>query len=141
MDVQLKFFAMRCARKILFLFELHGLVVTLVILELGHKLAQSKRPATYRRQVKPPIDFAPNDGFVKREPDPTDRRMMSVRLTTAGEHFLQEFLPGHFQAITSLMSPLTETERKTLVHLLGKIQQQAAQVNTTIKKTALVTAG
>ena len=87
------------------------------------------------------IDTLERDGFVKREPDPTDRRMMSVRLTTAGEHFLQEFLPGHFQAITSLMSPLTETERKTLVHLLGKIQQQAAQVNTTIKKTALVTAG
>ncbi len=87
------------------------------------------------------IDTLERDGFVKRDPDLTDRRMMSVRLTAAGEHFLQEFLPGHFQAITSLMSPLSETERKTLVHLLGKIQQQAAQVNTTTKETAVVSAG
>ena len=75
------------------------------------------------------IDTLERDGFVKREPDPNDRRMMSVRLTPAGEKFLVEFLPGHFKIITALMSPLTEAERKTLVGLLGKIQQQAAAMN------------
>ena len=75
------------------------------------------------------IDTLERDGFVKREPDPHDRRQMSVRLTPAGERFLHKFLPGHFQSIASLMSPLTETERKTLVRLLGKIQQQAAALN------------
>ena len=75
------------------------------------------------------IDTLERDGFVKREPDPDDRRMMSVNLTVKGERFLHEFLPGHFEAITSLMSPLSEAERKTLVRLLGKVQQQAAALN------------
>ena len=74
-------------------------------------------------------DTLERDGFVKREPDPDDRRMMSVRLTPAGEKFLVEFLPGHFKAIAALMSPLSEAERKTLVRLLGKIQQQAVAMN------------
>ena len=75
------------------------------------------------------IDTLERDGFVKREPDPNDRRMMSVRLTPAGEKFLVEFLPGHFKSIARLMSPLSEAERRTLVGLLGKIQQQAAAMN------------
>lgn len=75
------------------------------------------------------IDTLERDGFVKRAPDPDDRRMMSVRLTPAGEKFLIEFLPGHFKAIAALMNPLSEAERKTLVRLLGKIQQQAAAMN------------
>jgi len=75
------------------------------------------------------IDTLERDGFVKREPDTHDRRMMSVRLTPAGEKFLIGFLPGHFKAIAALMSPLSESERKTLVGLLGKIQQQANAMN------------
>ncbi len=72
------------------------------------------------------IDTLERDGYVKREPDPDDRRMMSVLLTSRGEKFMREFLPGHFKAIASIMSTLTETERKTLVRLLVKVQQQAA---------------
>ncbi len=75
------------------------------------------------------IDTLERDGFVKRAPDPIDRRQMSVRLTPAGERFLHEFLPGHFKSIAALLSPLSETERKTLVRLLGKIQDQAAALN------------
>ncbi len=75
------------------------------------------------------IDTLERDGFVKREPDPDDRRMMSVRLTGRGERFMQDFLPGHFKAITSIMGTLTEGERKTLVSLLVKVQQQAATLN------------
>ena len=87
------------------------------------------------------VDTLERDGFVKREPDPDDRRMMSVRLTRAGERFLRDFLPGHFQAITALMSPLSETERKTLVRLLGKVQHRAAEMNTTRKAAAATANG
>jgi DNA-binding MarR family transcriptional regulator len=72
------------------------------------------------------IDTLERDGLVKREPDPDDRRMMSVLLTAKGERFLNDFLPGHFKLISGLMAPLSEPERKTLVRLLGKIQQHAA---------------
>jgi DNA-binding MarR family transcriptional regulator len=72
------------------------------------------------------IDTLERDGFVKREPDPVDRRMMSVRLTPKAEKFLREFLPGHFRTTAKLMGTLNEAERKTLVRLLTKISTQAA---------------
>ncbi|MBC7365786.1 MAG: MarR family transcriptional regulator [Undibacterium sp.] len=72
------------------------------------------------------IDTLERDGFVKREPDPDDRRMMSVRLTPKAEEFLRKFLPEHFQITAKLMRTLTESERKTLVQLLNKISQQAS---------------
>lgn len=87
------------------------------------------------------LDTLERDGFVKRAPDPDDRRMISVRLTAVGERFLRDFLPGHFQTITALMSPLSESERKTLVGLLGKIQQQAAVLGSVKPVSALVALG
>jgi len=74
------------------------------------------------------IDTLERDGLVKREPDPNDRRMMSVVLTTKGEKFLLKFLPGHFKLISSLMARLSEAERKALVGLLAKVQQHATNL-------------
>lgn len=71
------------------------------------------------------VDTLERDGLVKRDPDPVDRRMMSIRLTAKGERFLHDLLPGHFKVIAEMMAPLSETERRTLVRLLGKIQQHA----------------
>ncbi len=71
------------------------------------------------------IDTLERDGFVKRDPDPDDRRMMSVRLTPKAEDFLRGFLPEHFQVTARLMATLSEAERKTLVRLLAKISDQA----------------
>jgi len=81
------------------------------------------------------VDTLERDGLVKREPDPNDRRMMSVILTNKGEKFLHKLLPGHFKAIAQLMGPLSETERKTLVRLLGKVQQQAAAIRSASSAT------
>jgi DNA-binding MarR family transcriptional regulator len=75
------------------------------------------------------IDTLERDGLVKREPDPDDRRMMSVVLTPKGNKFLSEFLPGHYKVISELMAPLSESERKSLVRLLVKIQQHAGTLN------------
>ena len=82
------------------------------------------------------VDTLERDGFVKRQPDPDDRRMMSVRLTARGEKFLHQFLPGHFKAIGAIMAPLSESERKTLVRLLGKIQLRAASLNAASESVA-----
>ena len=71
------------------------------------------------------IDTLERDGFVKRDPDLDDRRMMSVRLTPKAEDFLRGFMPEHFKVTAALMASLTESERKTLVQLLAKISQQA----------------
>jgi DNA-binding MarR family transcriptional regulator len=69
------------------------------------------------------IDTLERDGFVKREHAPDDRRMMQVRLTAKGTAFLERILPGYFRRIAAVMGRLTEAERKTLVVLMGKIQQ------------------
>ena len=72
------------------------------------------------------IDTLERDGLVRREPDPNDRRMMSVRLTDKAEIFLRDMLPTHFEIMARLMAPLTEPERKTLVRLLTKVLQGAS---------------
>lgn len=87
------------------------------------------------------VDTLERDGYVKREPDLEDRRMMSVRLTTKGERFLHELLPGHFQAVSAIMNTLTEAERKTLVRLLGKVQQHAAIINAGKREAAAFAIG
>ena len=71
------------------------------------------------------IDTLERDELVRREPDPKDRRMLSVHLTPKGEALLQRILPGHFKRMAALMKPLSHDERKTLVQLLSRILQQA----------------
>jgi DNA-binding MarR family transcriptional regulator len=75
------------------------------------------------------IDTLERDDFVKREPNPTDRRMMSVNLTAKGQALLNAILPGHFKRMAELMRPLSEDDRKTLVRLLNKILQQSATLS------------
>jgi DNA-binding MarR family transcriptional regulator len=74
------------------------------------------------------IDTLERDGLVRREPDPTDRRMMSVRLTEKAEVFLLGILPAHFQIMARILAPLSEHERKTLVRLLTKILEHASEL-------------
>ncbi len=77
------------------------------------------------------IDTLVRDGFVKRSADTDDRRMMRVALTRKAEKFIERLLPGHFRRMAALMVSLSQTERKTLVRLLTKIQQQATSLAST----------
>jgi DNA-binding MarR family transcriptional regulator len=74
------------------------------------------------------IDTLERDGLVRREPDPTDRRMMSVLLTEKAERFLVGISPDHFKLMTRIMAPLSESERKTLVRLLTKVLENASEI-------------
>ena len=67
-------------------------------------------------------DTLERDGYVKRQPASGDRRMMLVRLTDAGKGFLDGILPDYFRRIATVMGQLTESERRSLVMLMGKIQ-------------------
>ncbi len=78
------------------------------------------------------IDTLERDGFVKRAADKDDRRMMRVALTRKAEKFLEQLLPGHFQRMAAIMEPLSQAERKTLVHLLNKILQHVPTLNTAV---------
>jgi DNA-binding MarR family transcriptional regulator len=83
------------------------------------------------------IDTLERDHLVKREPDPDDRRMMSVTLTAKGRTLLEKMLPPHFKRMAWLMSPLNEKERKTFVSLLKKIQQRAAELPNASESTSV----
>jgi DNA-binding MarR family transcriptional regulator len=73
------------------------------------------------------IDTLERDGMVTREPDPGDRRQFAVELTSKGLAFLNRILPEHFRRISALLSALSETERRTMVRLLGKIAAHAVE--------------
>lgn len=68
------------------------------------------------------IDTLERDGLVTRQPDEQDRRMMLVKLTDQGRARLSRLFPIHFQTVAELMSPLSESERQTLVDLLSRIR-------------------
>jgi DNA-binding MarR family transcriptional regulator len=87
------------------------------------------------------IDTLERDGLVRREPDPSDRRMMSVRLTEEAETFLKGILPAHFQIMARIMAPLSQDERKTLVRLLTKVLEHASDLAAPSVEPAVVSRG
>jgi DNA-binding MarR family transcriptional regulator len=68
------------------------------------------------------IDTLEKDRLVAREPDPTDRRTIHVRLTPKGRAIVKKIIPDYFQCVADILQPLSEPERKQLVRLLQKIQ-------------------
>lgn len=74
-----------------------------------------------RASVTGLLDSLEKNAFIRREPDPKDRRMMSVYLSDKGQAFMDEFLPPHFKLISQLMQGLNAKERDTLIQLLNKL--------------------
>jgi DNA-binding MarR family transcriptional regulator len=77
------------------------------------------------------IDTLEKDGMVVRETTPDDRRTVHIRLTAKGQEFIDTLLPDYCRRVSAIMEPLSETERKQLVHLLQKIQQGLASESAT----------
>ncbi|WP_221030086.1 MarR family winged helix-turn-helix transcriptional regulator [Actomonas aquatica] len=72
------------------------------------------------------IDTLEKDGYVRREPDPRDRRAMLVHVTPKGEAFTNEVLPGYFRRVGTIMAPLDATEREELLRLIMKLREGIA---------------
>ncbi|HEX9122125.1 MAG TPA: MarR family transcriptional regulator [Actinomycetota bacterium] len=60
-------------------------------------------------------------GFVKRIPDPADRRSILVMLTPKGLRAVEDAVRAHTQNEQRLLEPLTRAERETLSRLLRKL--------------------
>ena len=110
--------------------------VLMLLMNKGEGCSQASTPAELaemcgvtRATMTGLVDTLERDGLVTREPDPQDRRMMSVNLTAKGRERLNEVLPEHFRRMAMLMAGLTESERKTLVGLLLKILDRASAIN------------
>jgi DNA-binding MarR family transcriptional regulator len=69
------------------------------------------------------VDRAERDGFVERRPDPSDRRLSRVFLTSKGRELVQSLIPVHAAHVSELLSSLDATERRELRRLLGKLRE------------------
>jgi MarR family 2-MHQ and catechol resistance regulon transcriptional repressor len=67
------------------------------------------------------IDNLERDGFVRRERDGNDRRVIHVHLTEAGTGKIESVLPGHVAALVEEFKVLSADEQQTLGELCKKL--------------------
>lgn len=68
------------------------------------------------------IDRLEARGLVRRERDAADRRIVRVRLTSAGRDLVDATTPDHLDNEARILDPLTPAERRSLERLLRKLQ-------------------
>lgn len=67
------------------------------------------------------IDNLERDGYVRRERDEKDRRVIHVHLTEAGSGKVEAILPGHVAALVEEFKVLSVSEQETLGELCKKL--------------------
>jgi MarR family 2-MHQ and catechol resistance regulon transcriptional repressor len=67
------------------------------------------------------VDKLEQDGFVTRERDTADRRVVYVSLTPEGETIFDNLYPGHIERIREAMMGLSDEESTQLTMLLQKV--------------------
>jgi DNA-binding MarR family transcriptional regulator len=73
------------------------------------------------RSVTSKVDQAEADGYVRRLPDPTDRRARLVELTPAGHEALHRQWVGRRSGAAARLNRLDAGERAELLRLLTKL--------------------
>ena len=74
------------------------------------------------------LDTLERQGWIRRLPNPEDRRSTLVEITPEGSAMTDRLLPGIRVVERSMMSALTKTERKQLVDLLDKVLKRSAEL-------------
>jgi len=86
----------------------------------------SERLIVSRATVTGVLDTLVKRGLVRREPHPTDRRMVLVYLTKAGSRMADMVRRTVHRGEADWMGSLSEPERARLTELLGKLQRHLA---------------
>jgi len=68
------------------------------------------------------LDGLESDGQVERKSFRNDRRKTTVHLTREGRDFLLALLPDYFKVMASATAHLSETQRRSLTHILEKVR-------------------
>jgi DNA-binding MarR family transcriptional regulator len=71
------------------------------------------------------VDQLAKEGMVERLADPSDRRALRVRLTSAGERAFAEMAHAHEEWIVATLAGLSRREHAELFRLLAKVKQNA----------------
>ena len=74
------------------------------------------------------LDLLERRGWIRRTPNPADRRSVLVEITPGGRAAADQLLPGIRAIERSVMSALTQDERAQLLDLLAKVLARAADV-------------
>ena len=86
----------------------------------------SDRLIVSRATVTGVLDSLAKRGLVRREPHPTDRRMVLVHLTKSGTRMAEKVRRTVHRAEAEWIGSLSEHERAQLTELLGKLQRHLA---------------
>jgi DNA-binding MarR family transcriptional regulator len=74
------------------------------------------------------LDLLERRGWVRRTPNPDDRRSTFVEITPAGRAITDKLLPGVRVVERSAMDVLTKSERVQFLAMLGKVLGRLAQM-------------
>lgn len=69
------------------------------------------------------VDRLVREGLVTRLVSPPDRRAQMISLTVAGKRALDDMTPAHSEWISDMFDGLSDTERRQLHRLLGKLKR------------------
>ncbi len=98
----------------------YGLLILLQNEGPQAQIVLSERVGLDRTAVMRTVDLLEERGFVRRDPDPTDRRKHSVAITDTGAELLAQTLPEIRRAEAEITSVLSEQEQ---AHLLGLLKR------------------
>lgn len=61
--------------------------------------------------------------LILRRPDPDDRRRLILSLSASGRKLINRLLPNGSRITEQTLAPLTQSEQKTFLQLLGKLAE------------------
>jgi DNA-binding MarR family transcriptional regulator len=68
------------------------------------------------------VDRLERDQLVRRESDPTDRRVIRIQLTPRGRRLTDEMLPAHADDIEAVLAAFPRGDLSQLADLLGRLR-------------------
>jgi DNA-binding MarR family transcriptional regulator len=75
-----------------------------------------------RRNVTALVDALEEEGLVRRQPHPTDRRATVIELTEEGERTAGANYDEHREAVAELFGELSEEDQRDLIRVLGRLR-------------------
>ena len=97
-----------------------------VLLILHHHLATTQKEIVDRAQldkgqVSRIVERLINEGLLVSESDIEDKRVLKLRLTSAGHEMISRLLPVMRQRLSHLLSPFSDKEVTTLLEFLDRL--------------------